>query len=640
MSEHLAYLNELGVNLRDGIITVGQDICIDGCHQDCAIRIQSNLKRSPNDLDSSQRKQDKIIVSHPTFDLLNFDGRFNRRVNNEYQFVRLKNIGGKYIHKGYEISFMNSRYMIGSVMPIIKIPTGKTILYASDFLGSPSNLIDFDINIIILDSDYYDPNFDWNYAREDSAKVFLEVFNEKWRANNRVAVTGSSGHIEEVIALLSRNVRCPMLLDRKLFERVHIYCQYLGFTADVRLYNYKNRKDLEDRREKYAAFFDIEDVENRDYLDFDSNLRILIENEILPSSNILQRFSDGKVRVIWPNRADFKEKINLVKHVKPDMVLTTSTIRGGNSFIMAEYIENELRIKSIADLALEGYKSQQQFTISNISSSIRERAVKRLILYVPCEIHSKKDWEPLIEQLKRIHHDEFSNTTWVPCNNNHTTFKDEHPLSLSKYLKAKIDESWEADGPYEKVVIIGHGLGGLLVRQAYLLASGMLPDHPETPWFSAVDRLILLSVPSRGISPWKFPISHLFFSITEKITSIDLRFSDTTTNYFEGSKFIANLRIDWIRHFSKPAYPLKVVHILSTTDKENVRDSSIDEDAYFIDIPDSNPYAIIKCDQEVDGATKRIEIIKSAIVSEELPKAQKNKTFARKDEIIFILHGM
>jgi predicted alpha/beta superfamily hydrolase len=43
-------------------------------------------------------------------------------------------------------------------------------------------------------------------------------------------------------------------------------------------------------------------------------------------------------------------------------------------------------------------------------------------------------------------------------------------------LKAKIEQYWLAavssDAPFDDIICMGHSLGGLIVRQAYLIAAG------------------------------------------------------------------------------------------------------------------------------------------------------------------------
>ena len=51
---------------------------------------------------------------------------------------------------------------------------------------------------------------------------------------------------------------------------------------------------------------------------------------------------------------------------------------------------------------------------------------------------------------------------------------------------ARIDAIWEDNrGGFDDILLVGHSMGGLIVRQAYLLAAGAVPGQPASPWAEA-----------------------------------------------------------------------------------------------------------------------------------------------------------
>lgn len=71
--------------------------------------------------------------------------------------------------------------------------------------------------------------------------------------------------------------------------------------------------------------------------------------------------------------------------------------------------------------------------------------------------------------------------------------------SFAESLSARINERWILAEGFSEIILVGHSVGGLLLREAYLLASGD-GDRPRFLWSSAVRRIVLLGTPNRGLS--------------------------------------------------------------------------------------------------------------------------------------------
>jgi pimeloyl-ACP methyl ester carboxylesterase len=119
----------------------------------------------------------------------------------------------------------------------------------------------------------------------------------------------------------------------------------------------------------------------------------------------------------------------------------------------------------------------------------------------------------------------------------------------------------------KRIVLIGHSLGGLLVRRAYLIGLTEKKD-----WATQVDRIILLAAPNRGTqatsrSPWLWVIDNLARSVNVGglIRSIQ-----------RGAPFIVDLRNDWIKQFNKLENPPLVAQIVGSIDSLVNPSDSID----------------------------------------------------------------
>ena len=83
------------------------------------------------------------------------------------------------------------------------------------------------------------------------------------------------------------------------------------------------------------------------------------------------------------------------------------------------------------------------------------------------------------------------------------------PIRISEALVHAISEAVEDQAksePYKDIILVGHSMGALLVRKAYVYARGQTQDwNPESPirpkprtWTSQVNRIILLAGLNRG----------------------------------------------------------------------------------------------------------------------------------------------
>lgn len=223
--------------------------------------------------------------------------------------------------------------------------------------------------------------------------------------------------------------------------------------------------------------------------------------------------------------------------------------------------------------------------------------MKRLIVLATGLNGSPQKWNFLLKQLSE--EEEFSGSDWLVFNHygfwNFRAFSNFFTQSvetLSLELKARIEQYWIAaiasGKPYDDVICIGHSVGGLLIRQAYLVAAGAYPGtrKGEICWTDKVSRFVLLASINRGFEPNNFLVSAAvnLSSATGCLPSL----RDTV----QGSAFITNLRITWIRYFSsfKGKEPV-MIQVLGTQDGIVKRTDSIDLQAFpngvQLDVPDA-----------------------------------------------------
>lgn len=153
-------------------------------------------------------------------------------------------------------------------------------------------------------------------------------------------------------------------------------------------------------------------------------------------------------------------------------------------------------------------------------------------------------------------------------------------------LVAAISNYWLTQGRPSNVLLMGHSIGGLMVRQAYLTALG----DPTQRWVQQVSRIVLFAAPNRGIQTRSMG----FF--VGRIVSLVLSVSNgwSAADILRGSPFLTNLRLQWLRTVPLMANPPLVVQIRGTRDTAVSKADSIDLEA----MPNSTCV-------EVYGATHR-----------------------------------
>jgi len=171
---------------------------------------------------------------------------------------------------------------------------------------------------------------------------------------------------------------------------------------------------------------------------------------------------------------------------------------------------------------------------------------RRLVVLVPAMNSHSSQWASLREQLeKETGYRDQAEAHWFPFDHGIKLWTPGHVEALAKRLRNRIHEEWTQYGDFEDVVLIGHSLGGIIARRAYLLAAGAVPGQPASPWGQRVSRIVLFASVNRGLDLdrtwWARPIAWLARALPLPHLCCE--------DCLRGSDFLTNLRIDWIRHF-------------------------------------------------------------------------------------------
>jgi hypothetical protein len=292
--------------------------------------------------------------------------------------------------------------------------------------------------------------------------------------------------------------------------------------------------------------------------------------------------------------------------------------------------------------------------------------MKRLVVLATGAFGSPEKWNPLLEQLRR--EDLLEGSDWLIFNHcgfwNFSAFSKFFTRSievLSLELKAKIEQYYLAalanGETYDDIICIGHSFGGLMVRQAYLLATGAYVEtvKSEIPWTDKVSRFVLIASTNRGFEP-----NNALISALVNLSSAT-GFLPTLRDGVQGSAFVTNLRISWIRYMSslKGQEPV-MIQLLGTKDGVVKREDSIDLQQFpngvQFDIPGADHDNLYRPQGQGSDAHEewelRYKLLRWAILQcdpqnpEQIPSAlHKRVTLdpgerATESKTVFIVHGI
>jgi pimeloyl-ACP methyl ester carboxylesterase len=197
-------------------------------------------------------------------------------------------------------------------------------------------------------------------------------------------------------------------------------------------------------------------------------------------------------------------------------------------------------------------------------------------------------------------------------------------------------------GRPEQITLIGHSIGGLLVRYAYLAARGGFGDPPRE-WANHARRIVLLSTPNRGlaISRLRWPLRWA----AAVLATVGRGF--TLENVVQGSPFLTNLRVQWIQQVAVLADPPLVVQMRGGSDRLVREEDSRDLESMLASAQIAVARATHNDVMRVDGVPEdypgeRYDTLRNAIIGEVKPTDPPALPAAEQDvtSVVFVLHGI
>ncbi|CCJ07990.1 alpha/beta hydrolase [Methylocystis sp. SC2] len=246
---------------------------------------------------------------------------------------------------------------------------------------------------------------------------------------------------------------------------------------------------------------------------------------------------------------------------------------------------------------------------------------------------------------------------------------------LDELLQSKFEERQKRGREYKKIILVGHSIGALIIRKAYMYGLGATEDHPvymrttkQRPWTTRVERLILLAPMNRGWSLSPKPkhmtwINFIFYSFImgagQATGSARL-----VRSLKRGTGFVSNLRLQWTRMcVAQPDAVAPVILLLGDTDdmvsQDDHQDILASSKFIFIPVPSSGHASIVKFHEGEIGQIRTSKFLKAlsqpiAMLQNEFQSDTRNietlpikiqKAYLSDDlkqagDVVFILHGI
>lgn len=237
------------------------------------------------------------------------------------------------------------------------------------------------------------------------------------------------------------------------------------------------------------------------------------------------------------------------------------------------------------------------------------------------------------------------------------------PVDIAEDLVACINEyvsrrPKRADGAeYKRIILIGHSVGALLIRKAYVFAMGCNEDsyiplkREKCPWVDRVERIILLAGMNRGFSVSPKP-RHMSWSTylairLGKVIAALTGLGSSIMSMEKGTPFVANLRIQWIRLGQNSAIKLApTIQILGGRDDLVSSEDNIDlvsgANFTYREVRNAGHLSILDFEHPKFGLERKeefqyaLETPLEKLEGEFVP----NSEIEPKDNVVFIMHGI
>jgi pimeloyl-ACP methyl ester carboxylesterase len=259
---------------------------------------------------------------------------------------------------------------------------------------------------------------------------------------------------------------------------------------------------------------------------------------------------------------------------------------------------------------------------------------EKIYAYVPGLSGTEKTWRPLVDKLRADLGGE-----WIALEHRCGPFSRRSPEQVARSLSARLEALHEKHEGKPEIILIGHSIGGLLLRTAYLMASGQFGREAPCNWPLRVTRFVLMASMDRGVNPEGSLRARIGTPIARFLRPTGIRL---IYELLKGSNFITNLRISWIRYYRNLPDPPQVVQVLGTNDDEVARDDCLDPELFphakAINVPEADHVRLHDL-TSTPHPDVHYQLLRKAI-AEPFPRHAVSDEVKERPRVIILLHGI
>lgn len=213
-----------------------------------------------------------------------------------------------------------------------------------------------------------------------------------------------------------------------------------------------------------------------------------------------------------------------------------------------------------------------------------------------------------------------------------------NPEALCERLRSQVKTEFNrADKNYEKLYLVGHSFGALLVRQAILNG---IDNHTDNEWLDKVERVVLLAGTNRGFQPYNRWLEFLT-KVARLLPLLPpwIPFGKLAVRGLRGSDWVTSLRMRWAKISEQLPF---TVQILGTQDRlvgpTDSQDVSVGRKAHQIRVDGvgHRDLALLVRQRKEFALEKLKPAIEAALAAE--PHAA--SAAGSVDHVIFLIHGI
>jgi len=240
-------------------------------------------------------------------------------------------------------------------------------------------------------------------------------------------------------------------------------------------------------------------------------------------------------------------------------------------------------------------------------------------------------------------------------------FSNRSPYDIADVVEVAINDAY-LQYNYDRIILIGHSMGGEILRKVYLWGTGNEVDRPARrgahDWVNHVERFVSLAAINRGWSTDPAPanmslyrkLQYDFGLLIAKLTGT----GQMIMSMERGAPFVADSRVQWIeaaRQNTGLQLPL-LIHLLGTKDDiatiDDIKDAQVAKDFHYKSLPNTGHEDIATALSEeisADGpltwrARTILECVTQPLDKLSFDEAEELVEDFGVRRIVFILHGI